>query len=115
MVRKEGVPLHFSKSPFPHPPPHSAPAAVQEGAASSPLQLKSPGPFLQLWGFFFPLFGSENDFGYQTASGFGLWNAFVFQKGKKLPRITKRQVRTMAFRKKPHYSALHGLWRGKNN
>lgn len=54
MVRKEGVPLHFSKSPFPHPPPHSAPAAVQEGAASSPLQLKSPGPFLQLWGFFFP-------------------------------------------------------------
>lgn len=63
----------------------------------------------------FPLFGCENDSGYQTASGFGPWNAFASQKARKLPRITKRQVRTMAFRKQPYYSAQCGLWRGGNN
>ena len=65
---------------------------------------------------FFPcLFGSESDSGYQTPSGFGPWNASAFQKARKLPRITKRQVRILAFRKQPYYSAMNGLWREKNN
>lgn len=34
---------------------------------------------------------------------------------RKLSRITKRQVRIMAFRKQPYYFASNGLWRGKNN
>lgn len=58
-----------------------------------------PGPTSAALAGFFPSFGSENGFGYQTASHFGLWNGFVFQKAKEVPKITKRQVRTMALRK----------------
>lgn len=109
-LRRRGFSLHFSKGLFPHPLPRSALQIVQEGVHSLwALPLKSPCPFSHL--FFFFLFGCENNSGYQTASGFGPWNAFVLQKAKKLPRITKRQVRTIAFRKQPYYSVLSGLWR----
>lgn len=85
------------------------------GAFIVSLAAPVPMPIASLFFFFFPLFGCENDSGYQTASGFGPWNAFASQKARKLPRITKRQVRTMAFRKQPYYSAQCGLWRGGNN
>lgn len=80
----------------------------REGQSSCSAPLGIPhSPFLTfcflLLNFF--LFGSNNDSGYLTTSSFGPWNTFAFQRARKSPRITKRQVRTMTFRKQPYHSA----------
>lgn len=110
MAEKKGGFTAFQQRPFPTPTStfcsansSGRGAFIVSTAAKISMPIFSP--------FFFFLFGCENNSGYQTASGFGPWNAFVLQKAKKLPRITKRQVRTIAFRKQPYYSVLSGLWR----
>lgn len=84
---------------FPHPPPHAVPATMQEDCVRRELAAEVPRPISAP---LFSSFGSENDSGYQAASGVGLWNAFAFQRARKLPRITKRHVRTTVFRKQPY-------------